>query len=146
MKWSRPLLHNPIAAAVRMDISRLLNTQSPSPGRASTPTAAIASNDPTDDDYIGAAIPQLPPSPVFDTYDDLFAFLRSFHISNGAAIVKASCASRRNIGGIIQPSYVVFNCDRGTRRPSQSSGLRKPSSQKLGCPVKITAKATKSSN
>ncbi|KJK73615.1 hypothetical protein H634G_11124 [Metarhizium anisopliae BRIP 53293] len=88
----------------------------------------------------------LPPSPLFDTYDDLFAFLRNFHLSNGAAIVKASSSSRRDIGGIIQPSYIVFKCDRGPRRPSQSSGLRKPSSQKLDCPVKITAKATKSSN
>jgi hypothetical protein len=130
----------------KMDICRLLNTRSPSPDRAATVTAAIAANDPRDDDYTGAAIPQLPPSTLFDTYDDLFAFLRNFHLSNGAAIVKASSSSRREIGGIIQPSHIVFKCDRGPRRTSQSSGLRKPSSQKLDCPVKITAKATKSSN
>jgi hypothetical protein len=59
-----------------MDICRLLNTQSPSPGRAATATAAIAANDPSDDDYTGATIPQLPPSTLFDTYDDLFAFLQ----------------------------------------------------------------------
>jgi hypothetical protein len=129
-----------------MDICRLLNARSPPPGRATTATAAAAANDPTDDDYTGATIPQLPPSPLFDTYDDLFAFLRNFHLSNGAAIVKASSSSRRDIGGIIQPSYIVFKCDRGPRRTSQSSGLRKPSSQKLDCPVKVTAKATKSSN
>jgi hypothetical protein len=123
-----------------MDICRLLNTRSPSPDRAT------AANDPADDDYTGVTIPQLPPSPLFDTYDDLFASLRNFHLSNGAAIVKASSSSRRDIEGIIQPSYIVFKCDRGPRRPSQSSGLRKPSSQKLDCPVKITAKATKSSN
>ncbi|OAQ58186.2 transposase [Pochonia chlamydosporia 170] len=131
-----------------MDICRLLNALSPSPGRTTTgtATAAAAANDPTDDDYTGATIPQLPPSPLFDTYDGLFAFLRNFHLSNGSAIVKASSSSRRDIGGIIQPSYIVFKCDRGPRRTSQSSGLRKPSSQKLDCPVKVTAKATNSSN
>ncbi|KID81918.1 hypothetical protein MGU_10766 [Metarhizium guizhouense ARSEF 977] len=61
-----------------MDICRLLNTQSPSAGRATTATAATAANDARDDDYTGATIPQLPPSPLFDTYDDLFAFLRNF--------------------------------------------------------------------
>ncbi|EXU94915.1 MULE transposase domain protein [Metarhizium robertsii] len=105
-----------------MDICRLFNSRSPSPGRATTATAATAANDPTDDDYTGATIPQLPPSPLFDTYNDLFAFLRNFHLSNGAAIVKASSSSRRDIGGIIQPSYIVFKCGRGPRRPSQSSG------------------------
>jgi len=131
---------------VKMDICRLLNSRSPSPGRANTDTAATAANDLTDDDYTGATIPQLPPSPLFDTYDDLFGFLRNFHLSNGAAIVKASSSSKRDIGGIMQPSYIVFKCDRGPRRTSQCSGLRKPSSQKLDCPVKITAKATKLSN
>ncbi|KID95210.1 hypothetical protein MAJ_08844, partial [Metarhizium majus ARSEF 297] len=99
-------------------------SQSPSPGRATTATAATAANDPTcrDDDYNGSMIPQLPPSPPFDTCDNLFAFLRNFHLSNGAAIVKASSSSRRDIRGIIQPSYIVFKCDRGPRRPSQSLG------------------------
>ncbi|KAF5139501.1 hypothetical protein E5D57_003297 [Metarhizium anisopliae] len=72
-----------------MDICRLLNTQSLPPGRAATVTAAITANDPRDDDYTGATIPQLPPSTLFDTYDDLFAFLRNFHLSNGAAIIQA---------------------------------------------------------
>ncbi|EFY94591.2 transposase [Metarhizium robertsii ARSEF 23] len=67
-----------------MNICRLLNSRSPSPGRATTATAATATNDPIDDDYTGATVPQLPP-PLFDTYDDLFAFLRNFHLSNGAA-------------------------------------------------------------
>ncbi|KID84372.1 hypothetical protein MAJ_11271, partial [Metarhizium majus ARSEF 297] len=100
-----------------MDLCRLLNSRSPSPGRATTATAATAANDPTDDDYAGATILQLPPSPLFDTYNDLFAFLRNFHLSNVAPIVKASSSSRRDIGGIIQPSYIVFKCDRGPRRP-----------------------------
>ncbi|EXU94554.1 hypothetical protein X797_012377 [Metarhizium robertsii] len=49
-----------------MDICRLLNASSPSPGRATTATAAATANGPTDDDYTGATIPQLPPSPLFD--------------------------------------------------------------------------------
>ncbi|OWT42250.1 MULE transposase domain-containing protein [Pochonia chlamydosporia 170] len=50
-----------------MDICRLLNALSPSPGRTTTATAAADANDPTDDDYTGATIPQLPPSPLFDS-------------------------------------------------------------------------------
>ncbi|KID83325.1 hypothetical protein MGU_09416 [Metarhizium guizhouense ARSEF 977] len=57
-----------------MDICLLLNAQSPSPGLATTATAAAAANDPTDDEYTGATIPQLPPSPLLDSYDDLFAY------------------------------------------------------------------------
>ena len=72
-----------------MDISLLLNVQDPSPARGTRAGAALAANDPSDDDYIGASIPQLPQSPLFDTYDHLFDFLRNFHLSNGAAIVKA---------------------------------------------------------
>ena len=136
-----------------MDISFLLNKPEPDPPHlapVAQPDAiehASISQLPGDvHEDVGTPIPQLPLSPVFDTYDELFAFLRDFHINNGAAIVKASSGTKRDMDGILQPTWIKFKCDRGPQRESQSAGLRKPSTQKIDCPVTITTSATKSSN
>ena len=137
-----------------MDISFLLNKPEPDPTSSLDPVphptvmeyASVSQLQGDVHNDVGTPIPQLPLSLIFDTYDELFAFLRDFHINNGAAIVKASSGTQRDIDGTLQPTWIKFKCDRGPQRQSQSAGLRKSSTQKIDCPVTITASATKSSN
>ncbi|EQL01091.1 hypothetical protein G6O67_008257 [Ophiocordyceps sinensis] len=104
---------------------------------------ALAPNAYEPDAYDGPAIPRLPPSPTFDTYDELYNFLQTFHRENSAAIVKMNSSNKRKVDGQPVLSNVIFICDRGPRRASKSAGLRKTSSVKLDCPVTIHASATK---
>ena len=139
-----------------MDISFLLNDPEADPSTSSagqsTPqpsaTNGVSAVQHRGDshDVAGTPFPPLPPSPVFDTCNELFAFLHDFHINNGAAIVRASSGTKRNVDGILQPTWIKFKCDRGPQRESQSAGLRKTSTQKMDCPFTITASATKASH
>ncbi|KYK55510.1 hypothetical protein DCS_07473 [Drechmeria coniospora] len=89
-------------------------------------------------------IPPPPPSSVFDTYEEMYSFLQTFHRDNGAAIVKRSTGGKKHdFGNGKQYSYIVFICDRGERRPSKSVGIRKVASQRIGCSYSIVASATK---
>ena len=95
-----------------MDISFLLNKPELDPppplapvGQPTATEYAYASQLQGDvHDDVGTPIPQLPLSPVFDTYEELFDFLRHFHINNGAAIVKSSSGTKRDIDVILQPN------------------------------------------
>lgn len=142
-----------IAACTRdstMDISFLLNDPEPDPPIPSvtrlTPQPDASQHHDERHDAVGTLIPPLPRSPVFDTYNELFAFLHNFHINNGAAIVRASSGTKRCVDGILQPTWIKFKCDRGPHRESQSAGLRKTSTQKMDCPFTITASTTKASH
>ncbi|EQL02832.1 hypothetical protein OCS_01448 [Ophiocordyceps sinensis CO18] len=87
----------------------------------------------------GREIPSLPPSPTFRTLDELYEFLQGWHRDNGAAIVKKSSNRKRAFNGQESPTHVVFACDRGPRRATASTGLRRTSTVKIDCPVKIVA-------
>lgn len=93
-----------------------------------------------------AEIPPPPPSAVYDSFDDLMAFLQGFHRENGAAVRKLKSASPREINGVKTPTYVILVCDRAGSIASTSTGIRKSSTQRTECPFKITATATKRSN
>ncbi|CCE29047.1 uncharacterized protein CPUR_02738 [Claviceps purpurea 20.1] len=83
-------------------------------------------------------IPDLPQSTQFDSFDDLYDFLQSFHRDNGAALTKDRT---RKKAGVM--TSCVFVCDRGSRRPSASAGLRNTTTQKIDCPFKIVASTSK---
>ncbi|PHH90039.1 hypothetical protein CDD83_4665 [Cordyceps sp. RAO-2017] len=91
-------------------------------------------------------IPPPPPSPLFDSFEELYDFIQGFHRDNGAALVKKSSSRKRDIRGQTMPGHYVLVCDRGPRRASESAGIRKTSTQKLDCPVKITASTTKATD
>ncbi|KAK1246768.1 hypothetical protein MKX08_000570 [Trichoderma sp. CBMAI-0020] len=93
-----------------------------------------------------AEIPPPPPSAVYDSFDDLMAFLQGFHRENGAAVRKLKSASPREINGVKTPTYVILVCDQAGSIASTSTGIRKSSTQRTECPFKITATATKRSN
>lgn len=90
-------------------------------------------------------IAPLPPSSLYDSLDDLIEAVQQHQRSNGAAIVKKSPSNYRIFEGEIEarPSYYTLVCDRGCRRPSESTGLRKTSTQKRDCPFRLIASATK---
>ncbi|KAG6222349.1 hypothetical protein E4U34_001493 [Claviceps purpurea] len=94
----------------------------------------------------GAAIPPLPPSPQFATLEHLFAFLRHWGASEGVAFVKKSCSNVREVNGRPQPTYCRIDCDRGQRRPSQSSGLRRRTTKLIDCPFRLRASCRKAMN
>lgn len=91
-------------------------------------------------------IPPLPPSATFDSFNELYAFLQTFHRENGAAIVKRNSWGKRIVNGQAQVMNYILICDRGRSRASKSVGLRNASTQKIDCPVKITASMKESSN
>ncbi|KAG6035900.1 hypothetical protein E4U19_004168 [Claviceps sp. Clav32 group G5] len=96
--------------------------------------------------FEGAAIPLLPPSPQFATLEHLFAFLRHWGASEGVAFVKKSCSNVREVNGRPQPTYCRIDCDRGQRRPSQSSGLRRRTTKLIDCPFRLRASCRKAMN
>ncbi|KAG5967932.1 hypothetical protein E4U56_000577 [Claviceps arundinis] len=96
--------------------------------------------------FEGPTIPLLPPSPQFATLEQLFAFLRHWGASEGVAFVKKSCSNVREVNGRPQPTYCRIDCDRGQRRPSQSSGLRRRTTKLINCPFRLRASCRKAMN
>ncbi|KAG5996639.1 hypothetical protein E4U52_006168 [Claviceps spartinae] len=96
--------------------------------------------------FEGPTIPPLPPSPQFATLEQLFAFLRHWGASEGVAFVKKSCSNVREVNGRPQPTYCRIDCDRGQRRPSQSSGLRRRTTKLINCPFRLRASCRKAMN
>ncbi|KAG6092524.1 hypothetical protein E4U30_005315 [Claviceps sp. LM220 group G6] len=93
--------------------------------------------------FTGEPIPDLPPSPQFATLDELLAFLHKWGTAQGVGFVKGSSSSKREINGQRQPAYYQIDCDRGHRRPSQSTGLRRPTTRRINCPFRIRASCRK---
>lgn len=89
-----------------------------------------------------SAIPPLPPSPVFESFDQIYDYLQGFYRENGAALVKRSSGGKRMINGNFIPTHIILGCDRGRGRPSKSLGLRSSSTTKINCPFKVTAKTS----
>ena len=100
-----------------MDLLQLLNPEAVEP--QGTPTD-LADPDNPEDNFPMQKIPLLPPSPQFDSFDDLYDFLQTFHRDNGAALIKALSSRKR---GQERPTNYVFVCDRGQQRASTSHGL-----------------------
>ncbi|KAG5939135.1 hypothetical protein E4U59_003309 [Claviceps monticola] len=124
------------------------------PNNAALPHGAATAEhiENTNDDTVmsehfeGAAIPPLPSSPQFETLEHLFAFLRHWGASEGVAFVKKSCSNVREVNGRPQPTYCRIDCDRGQRRPSQSSGLRRRTTKLIDCPFRLRASCRKAMN
>ncbi|KAG6081175.1 hypothetical protein E4U16_007727 [Claviceps sp. LM84 group G4] len=91
-------------------------------------------------------VPPLPPSELYDSFDDLFNFIQAWARSNGVAFVKKSSSNRREINGTKMAAHRLILCDRGPGRPSTGRGLRRIPSQKADCPIRITASATMKNN
>ncbi|KAG5963732.1 hypothetical protein E4U57_005934 [Claviceps arundinis] len=97
-------------------------------------------------DVVVNEVPPLPPSELYDSFDDLYNFLQAWARSNGVYFVKKSSSDPREINGTIIAARRLLLCDRGPGRPSQGRGLRRIPSQKEGCPIRITASVTKRNN
>ncbi|KAG6044117.1 hypothetical protein E4U39_003696 [Claviceps sp. Clav50 group G5] len=91
-------------------------------------------------------VPPLPPSELYDSFDDLFNFLQAWARSNGVAFVKKSSSNPREINGTKMAAHRLLLCDRGPGRPSTGRGLRRIPSQKADCPIRITASVTMKNN
>ncbi|KAG5954640.1 hypothetical protein E4U56_007743, partial [Claviceps arundinis] len=91
-------------------------------------------------------VPPLPPSVLYDSFDDLYNFVQAWARSNGVAFVKKSASNPREINGTIIATHRLLLCDRGPGRPSASRGLRRIPSQKEDCPIRITASVTMKNN
>lgn len=87
------------------------------------------------------------PTPLYDTFDELFAALQIWGRNNGAAFVKSRSHRQTLETSMVvvkkAPAYYVVLCDHGPSRLSRGSGLRSTSSQKIECPFTIVASATK---
>ncbi|KAM4065923.1 hypothetical protein HRG_000083 [Hirsutella rhossiliensis] len=92
---------------------------------------------------LGKKFHRRPRRPLLTLIDELYDFLQAFHHENGAAIVRQSSNNSPEVSGRAIPTFVVFICDRGPRRPSESTGLRRASTRKLDCQVRITASTSK---
>ncbi|KAG6307101.1 hypothetical protein E4U45_005602 [Claviceps purpurea] len=99
-----------------------------------------------DEDIEVQEVPPLPPSELYDSFDDLFNFLQGWARSNGVAFVKKSASNPREINGTKIAAHRLLLCDRGPGRPSRSRGLRRIPSQKADCPIRITASVTMKNN
>ncbi|KAM4065122.1 transposase [Hirsutella rhossiliensis] len=88
------------------------------------------------------AIPPLPPSPGFKTYNEAYNFIQGFLRDNGAAVIRRSSSRKRDIDGTSLATRIIFICDRGPQRASTSTGLRKTSTQKLDCPFRLLVTAS----
>ncbi|KAG5947477.1 hypothetical protein E4U59_001062 [Claviceps monticola] len=108
-----------------------------------TTTAPPPPSTPTEPSFTGEPIPDLPPSPQFATLDELLAFLHKWGTDQGVGFVKGSSSSKREINGQRQSAYYQIECDRGHRRPSQSTGLRRPTTRRINCPFRIRASCRK---
>ncbi|KAG6232689.1 hypothetical protein E4U26_004366 [Claviceps purpurea] len=97
-------------------------------------------------DLVVNEVPPLPPSELYDSFDDLFNFLQAWAQSNGVYFVKKSSSNPRVINGKKIAAHRLVLCDRGPGRPSTGRGLRRIPSQKAGCPVRITASVTMRNN
>ncbi|KAG6293124.1 hypothetical protein E4U09_003121 [Claviceps aff. purpurea] len=97
-------------------------------------------------DLVVNEVPPLPPSELYDSFDDLFNFLQAWARSNGVYFVKKSSSNPRVINGKKIAAHRLVLCDRGPGRPSTGRGLRRIPSQKAGCPVRITASVTMRNN
>jgi hypothetical protein len=86
-------------------------------------------------------IPLPPVSGVYDTYDQLKAFLQDFYCRNGAAL-RVENSNSRKILGMMQKATVTLVCDKSGAPISVSTGLRRSSSQKCHCPFKLKALVT----
>ena len=72
------------------------------------------------------AIPPMPqPTPLYHSFDELFAALQSRGKHNGAAFVKESSSNPRDVdgSGTKAPTHYVILCDRSPSRTSRGSGL-----------------------
>ncbi|KAG6129787.1 hypothetical protein E4U12_004498 [Claviceps purpurea] len=114
-----------------------------SPIDSPTTTTAPPPSTPTEPSFTGEPIPDLPPSPQFATLDELLAFLHKWGTAQGVGFVKGSSSSKREINGQRQSAYYQIECDRGHRRPSQSTGLRRPTTRRINCPFRIRASCRK---
>ncbi|PHH71106.1 hypothetical protein CDD80_5508 [Ophiocordyceps camponoti-rufipedis] len=87
-----------------------------------------------------------PPSPLFDTFEELYNFLQGFHRDHGAAIIRCASRGRHDFDGQMGPTEVSYRCDRGGKPITTSVGLRKSATKRTGCPYRVTAKATQASD
>jgi hypothetical protein len=87
-------------------------------------------------------IPDPPPSPTFESFDELFMFLQDFYGRNGGALVKHRCGPKRKINGAMIYTHRTLVCDRFGMRPSESARMRRTATQKTNCQFKITAKTS----
>ncbi|EAQ84339.1 hypothetical protein CHGG_08353 [Chaetomium globosum CBS 148.51] len=85
-------------------------------------------------------IPSPPPSGLYDSFDELLAFLQTFHRDNGAAIKILKSANPREVYGERKYTYYVLACDRAGSQTSTSTGIRRSSTQRLDCPFKQQAR------
>ncbi|KAG5972107.1 hypothetical protein E4U56_006332 [Claviceps arundinis] len=121
-----------------------MSTTDPPIDSPTTTTTAPPPSTPTEPEpFTGEPIPDLPPSPQFATLDELLAFLHKWGTAQGVGFVKGSSSSKREINGQRQPAYYQIDCDRGHRRPSQSTGLRRPTTRRINCPFRIRASCRK---
>ncbi|KAG5934312.1 hypothetical protein E4U60_003955 [Claviceps pazoutovae] len=118
-------------------------TDPPIDSPTTTTTTAPPPSTPTEPSFTGEPIPDLPPSPQFATLDELLAFLHKWGTDQGVGFVKGSSSSKREINGQRQSAYYQIECDRGHRRPSQSTGLRRPTTRRINCPFRIRASCRK---
>ncbi|KYK60553.1 hypothetical protein DCS_01690 [Drechmeria coniospora] len=130
--------------ASRNDTVHRVSSQEPSGKSSCSEASSEASSETSSDDANDTPTIPTPPTPgVFDSYEKVYDFLQSFHRNNGAGIIKrTSGRTRHDFGQGEQPTRIVFICDRGLRYISKSTGLRKVTSQRTGCPYSITAFAT----
>ena len=82
-------------------------------------------------------IPDLPPSPAFNSLEAAFDFLRTFGRENGVAFVKSRTAHPRIIAGKSTPTRICVVCDRGPRRQSKSVQLRQTATRKIDCQFQL---------
>lgn len=90
--------------------------------------------------------PVPPPSALYDSFDELLAFLQTFHRDNGAALRTERSSNPQTINGERVLTYRALVCDRAGSQASRSTGIRRSSTQQTGCLYKITATAKKSAN
>lgn len=85
--------------------------------------------------------PNIPPSEGYSSFNELYDAVLAFGRNNGVGFTKRSMSKMIEINGTKQPTWGYLDCDRGYKRPSTATGIRKSRTRKTDCKyrLKITA-------
>jgi hypothetical protein len=90
--------------------------------------------------------PNPPPSALYNSFNELFVFLQTFHRKNGLALRTERSSNPQVINRERVLTYRALICDRASSQASSSTGIQRSSTQRMGYPYKITASATRRAN
>ncbi|QLI71639.1 uncharacterized protein G6M90_00g091220 [Metarhizium brunneum] len=90
--------------------------------------------------------PNIPPSEGYSSFNELYDAVLAFGRNNGVGFTKRSMSKMIEINGTKQPTWGYLDCDRGYKRPSTATGIRKSRTRKTDCKYRLKITASRDDN